>query len=78
MPEYDDGTGFAYTNARTADLPVIASKQTTLEGSLEQVNKGHRLRFWARSPDASASFKTEAVSGGVVPAVILHMKMFTR
>jgi hypothetical protein len=80
-PEYDDlsGGGFQKTNARIAELPVIGSRQTTFEGTLEQVDRGHRLRFLVRSPDGAASFKTEATgSGAVVPATVLHMKMFTR
>jgi hypothetical protein len=79
ITEYDEGAGFVKRNARTAELPVIGEAQTTLEGTLEQVNKGHRLRFFVRSPDASASFKTAILPDtSVVPAIILHMKMFTR
>ena len=79
VTEYDEGAGFVKRNARTAELPVIGAAQTTLEGTLEQVNLGHRLRFFARSPNASAGFKTEVLPDtSVVPSVILHMKMWTR
>jgi hypothetical protein len=79
VTEYDEGAGFVKRNARTAELPVIGQKQTTLEGTLEQVDLGHRLRFFARSPDSSASFKTQVLGdGSVVPAAILHMKMWTK
>jgi len=62
-----------------AELPVIGQTQTTLEGTLKQVDKGHRLRFFVRSPNASATFKTAILPDtSVVPAVILHMKLWTR
>ena len=79
ITEYDSGSGFTKRNARTAELPVIGQSQTTLEGTLEQVEKGHRLRFFVRSPNASATFKTQVLPDtSVVPAVILHMKLWTR
>jgi hypothetical protein len=79
ITEYDEGAGFTKRNARTAELPVIGAAQTTLEGTLEQADIGHRLRFFARSPNASASFKTQVLPDtSVVPAAILHLKMFTR
>jgi hypothetical protein len=79
ITEYDDGGGFVKRNARTAELPVIGAEQTTIEGTLEKVNIGHRLKFSVRSPNASASWKTAALpDGSVVPAIILHMKLLTR
>jgi len=79
VTEYDEGAGFVKRNARVAELPVIGQTQTTLEGTLKQVDKGHRLRFFVRSPNASATFKTAILPDtSVVPAVILHMKLWTR
>ena len=79
ITEYDSGSGWEKRNARTAELPVIGQKQTTLEGTLEQIDLNHKLRFFVRSPDASASFKTQVLGdGSIVPAAILHMKLFTR
>jgi len=79
ITEYDSGSGFVKRNARNPELPVIGSNQITLEGTLEQVDIGHRLRFFARSPDGNGGFKTEVLpDGSVVPAAILHMKLWTR
>jgi len=79
ITEYDSGSGWQKRNARTAELPVIGQKQTTLEGTLEQVDLDHKLRFFVRSPDASASFKTQVLGdGSVVPAALVHFKLFTR
>jgi hypothetical protein len=79
ITEYDEGAGFTKRNARTAELPIIGSKQTVLEGTLERVEPGHRIRFFVRSPNASASFKTRELDDtSVVPAAILHLKLFAK
>lgn len=82
VTEYDDqsGGGFVKQNARIVPLPVIGGNgQTSLEGTLEQIKKGDKLRFFVRSPDGSASFVSLALPDtSPVPAVIMHMKLYTR
>ena len=79
VTEFDSGSGFEKLNARTAELPVIGSKQTVVAGTIAEVELGNRLRFFVRSPDASASFQTQTLpDGSVVVAAVLHLKLWTR
>ena len=75
--EYHDQVSWSKLNARTAELPVIATQQSVLTGKIAQVQKGDRLRFIVRSPNASASFKTDVLgNGAVVPAAVVHLVLY--
>lgn len=79
LTDFDEGAGFVKRNARVAELETIGQQQTVLEGTLEEVNKGDKVRFDVRSNAPAAEFKTQVLGdGSVVPAIILHMKMWTR
>ncbi|MCK5548296.1 MAG: hypothetical protein KAI64_04730 [Thermoplasmata archaeon] len=72
-PEYNDGTGWSFLNARTAELPVIAAQQAVIVGAIAEIKKGDMLRFLFRSPNSSASFKTDALPNtAVIPAAVVH------
>lgn len=79
VPEYNDGGGWTKLSARTAELPVVAAQQSVLTGKIAEVLKGDLLRFIVRSPDASASFKTDILPNlAVVPAGIVHFVLWVR
>lgn len=72
------GLGWNYLDARVAELPVIGQRQTILAGTIDDNEKGHKIRFELCGPSGNPTFKTQTLANSsIVFATIIDIFQFT-